>query len=250
MAKKKILFIGESWQVHVTEAKGYDTFSYDYYEVATGFIKSAVESNDYEFVHIPAHMVDAQFPKTLDELLEYAVVMVSDVGANTFNLPMNTFIRLNPMPNKLKMLREYVERGGAFVMIGGYLAYTGFQARGAYKRTPIEEILPVTMLEGDDRMEESDGATARIELVSHPVVAGLPNKWPALLGYNLVIPKENSTVIATINNNPLIVVGSYGKGRTCAYTTDCAPHWSPEDFCTWEGYSRLWGNLINWLTQA
>ena len=28
---KRVLLVGESWHVHVTEAKGFDTFSYDYY---------------------------------------------------------------------------------------------------------------------------------------------------------------------------------------------------------------------------
>ena len=46
---KKVLFVGESWHVHVVEAKGFDTFSYDYYEEATGFIKAALEKNGVEF---------------------------------------------------------------------------------------------------------------------------------------------------------------------------------------------------------
>ena len=41
----------------------------------------------------------------------------------------------------------------------------------------------------------------------------------------------------------------YQKGRVCAYATDCSPHWSPVEFCTWEGYSPLWNNIIEWLTE-
>ena len=80
---KKVLFVGESWHVHVVEAKGFDTFSYDYYEEATGFIKAALEKNGVEFCHIPSHLVEYKFPTTLEELQEYDVVMFSDVGANT-----------------------------------------------------------------------------------------------------------------------------------------------------------------------
>ena len=116
---KRVLFVGESWHVHVTEAKGFDTFTYDYYEEATGFIKAALEQNGAEFCHIPSHLVEQKFPTTLETLREYDVVMFSDVGANTMNLPMNVFQRLVPSVNKLELVKEYVRQGGAFVMIGG-----------------------------------------------------------------------------------------------------------------------------------
>ena len=249
MSKRKVLFVGESWHVHVTEAKGFDTFTYDYYEEATEYIRAAIEANDVEFVHIPSHLVEQKFPQSVEALKEYDIVMFSDVGANTMNLPMNVFMKLNPTPNKLKLVKQYVEEGGAFAMIGGYLTFQGIQARGAYKRTPIEEILPVNLLEGDDRCEESDGIQPVIVDKAHAVVQGIGEDWPKLLGYNRLIAKEGSEVPMTINGDPLIALGKYGKGRTCAYATDCAPHWSPVDFCTCPGYKKLWGNLVDWLTE-
>ena len=119
---KKVLLVGESWQVHVTEAKGFDVFTYDYYEEATEYIRAAMEKNGVEFVHIPSHMVQYQFPTTVEALKEYDAVMFSDVGANTMNLPMNTFQRGRPEVNRLEVVKEYVRQGGAFVMIGGCIA--------------------------------------------------------------------------------------------------------------------------------
>lgn len=246
--KKRVLLVGESWHVHTTEAKGFDVFSYDYYEEATEYIRAAVESGGHEFVHIPSHMVEHSFPKNAEELAQYDVVMFSDVGANTMNLPMNVFMRLQPTTNKLETVRAFVENGGAFVMIGGYLSFQGIQARGAYKNTPIEEILPVELLPGDDRQEKSAGVAPVTAMPEHPVVGGLPGNWPVVLGYNRLIPKPGSTVVVRIGEDPMIALGSYGGGKTCAYATDCSPHWSPIDFCTWEGYSILWKNLIDWLT--
>lgn len=246
---KKVLFVGESWHVHVTEAKGFDTFTYDYYEEATGFIKAALEKNGAEFCHIPSHLVETKFPTTLEALQEYDVVMFSDVGANTMNLPMSVFQRLIPSVNKLELVRDYVLKGGAFVMIGGYLTFQGIEAKGAYKRTAIEEILPVNLLEGDDRVERCEGVTPQVVKPEHPVMANLPETWPQVLGYNRLLPKEHSEVVAKVHEDPLVVLGQYGMGRVCAYATDCAPHWSPEAFCNWEGYAVLWGNLLNWLTE-
>ncbi len=247
---KKILFVGESWHVHVTEAKGFDTFTFDYYEQATEYIQTALEAAGCEFCHIPSHLVEQNFPTTAEALAAYDVVMFSDVGANTMNLPMNVFQRLIPTVNKLELVREYVKNGGAFVMIGGYLTFQGIQGRGCYKRTAIEELLPVSLLEGDDRVECSQGMTPRVICPEHPAMDGLPAEWPQVLGYNRLLPKENAQVLATVGADPLVVLGTYGKGRVCAYATDCAPHWSPEAFCKWEGYPRLWSNLVGWLTEA
>ena len=201
-----------------------------------------------EFHHIPSHLVEERFPTTVEGLAEYDMVLFSDVGANTMNLPMNVFQRLIPTVNKLELVREYVRNGGAFVMIGGYLTFQGIQGRGCYKRTAIEDILPVTLLEGDDRVECSQGLTPMVTDSAHPVMAGMPDQWPAVLGYNRLLPKEGSSVVARIGDDPLVVLGQYGKGRVCAYATDCAPHWAPKEFCTWDGFTRLWGNLVDWMT--
>lgn len=245
---KRVLFVGESWHVHTVETKGFDVFSYDYYEEAVEYIREAIEYSGWEFVHIPSHLVERDFPKSTIALSEFNVVMFSDVGANTMNIPMNVFMKSIPNPNKLELLREYVVAGGAFVMIGGYLSFMGIQGRGAYKHTPIEEILPVEMDCYDDRREISNGIIPTIRDVNHPVMKGIPEIWPPILGYNHLTAKQGTEIIATVNNDPLIVLGHYGKGRTCAYATDCSPHWSPLEFCSWYGYSIFWKNLLNWLS--
>ena len=135
-------------------------------------------------------------------------------------------------------------------MIGGYLTFQGIQARGAYKRTAIEEILPVTLLEGDDRVERCEGAIPVVVDAAHPTMANLPESWPAIFGYNRLIPKQDSQVVAKVMDDPMVVLGTFGQGRVCAYATDCAPHWSPEEFCNWEGYPVLWDNLVTWLTES
>lgn len=245
----KILFIGESWMVHTQETKGFDVFTFDRYEEAVEYIKSALTAGGFaEFHHIPSHRVEFDFPGSADELLAYDAVMVSDCGANTFNLPMATFLQLKKSPNKLHIIRDYVARGGAFVMIGGYLSFQGIEAKGAYRGTAIEEILPVCLLAGDDRRENCQGVRPVVINKTHPVAAGLADvDWPELLGYNKLLPKDDAQVIAEIDGDPLIVLGEYGRGRVCAYATDCAPHWSPPEFCEWSGYSRLWQNIVNWL---
>ena len=73
------------------------------------YIKAALTENAFaEFTHIPSHRVDLDFPRTVEELSAYDAVMVSDCGANTFNLPMepssscgqeNHAVPLSPLPS-------------------------------------------------------------------------------------------------------------------------------------------------------
>ncbi|MGO4563341.1 glutamine amidotransferase [Mesorhizobium sp. 2RAF21] len=80
----------------------------------------------------------------------------------------------------------------------------------------------------------------------HPAVAGLGSSWPHLLGYNRVSMKPEGELVASVGKDPLIACGSFGKGRSVAFTSDCAPHWAPEAFVTWDGYAKLWQQITSW----
>ncbi|MGB4249520.1 MAG: glutamine amidotransferase, partial [Limnochordia bacterium] len=148
----------------------------------------------------------------------------------------------------LKLFREYVEQGGAFVMIGGYMSFTGIDGKAKYKNSPVEEILPVTLLAHDDRVEIPEGVYPEVSKPDHPVVQGLDAQWPMLLGYNQVIAKEGAEVLAVAGEDPILVVGTYGQGKTAAFTSDCAPHWGSPEFVEWKQYNKLWQQLVDWLT--
>lgn len=243
-----VLFVGESWFTHTIEVKGFDHFNISNYETATEWIEKALTEKGFEFTHVPSHRIHNDFPETLEDLKKYDVILISDVGANTFLLHPDTFFKSKPTVNKLSLIKEYVEDGGALGMIGGYMTFQGIDGRAKYKGTPIEEILPVSLLNSDDRVEVPEGYELEIESSSHEVLAGLPVKWPPLLGYNRLIAKEGAEVVAKNGDDPIITLGSYGKGRTLAYATDCSPHWAPVEFCEWEYYRVLWEQIINWLT--
>jgi uncharacterized membrane protein len=78
-------------------------------------------------------------------------------------------------------------------------------------------------------------------------VAGLPAKWPALLGYNRVLPRDGADVVVAVGDDPLIVAGAHGQGRGVAFTSDCGPHWCPPPFVEWEGYAPMWQQLVRWV---
>lgn len=243
---KKILLTGESWTTHVLEIKGCDYFSVGGYDEGKKYLFEALKGS-YDIEYLPSQKVPAMFPEDLKSLRQYDTIILSDIGANSFLLNPKTFFQFQPTQNRLKLLASYVREGGALCMVGGYMSFMGIEGKAFYKGTEIEELLPVTLLERDDRVETPEGISITVDPASHPILAGMPEKWPILFGYNRLIPKKDAQVIVWHGDDPIIALGVYGKGRTVAYATDCAPHWAPPVFCEWEHYGRLWRNLVAWM---
>jgi uncharacterized membrane protein len=195
-----------------------------------------------------AHDVPAKFPHTAAELSKYDVIVLSDIGTNSFLLPIETWLQGKSTPNRLKLLAEWVENGGALIMAGGYLSFQGFEAKARFAGTAVEAVLPVTCLTYDDRAETPEGAQPVIVDASHPVLAGVPAGMPALLGYNKVVLKPGATLVATVGGDPLIATAQVGKGRSLVWTSDIGPHWCPEPFVQWNGFAPLMSNMIDWVT--
>jgi len=244
--RRRALIAGESWTVHSTHQKGFDSFSTVEYSEGIHWLRSALASGGWEVDYQPAHVAARDFPFDPEVLSGYDCVMLSDVGANTLLLHPDTFVRSVARPNRLNVIRDYVAAGGGFVMIGGYMTFQGIEAKAQYAGTAIEEILPVTLSRYDDRAEYPQGAAPKVVDPNHPIVAGIGSDWPALLGFNRVRAKPHGRVIAEIGSDPLLVAGEYGKGRTVAFTSDCAPHWAPPAFVDWMGYAPLWQQLASW----
>ncbi len=243
---KRVLLAGESWMSYTTHVKGFDSFYTSVYETGEKFLKAALEEGGYEFVFMPNHLATEEFPFTMEELKKFDLVILSDIGANTLLLPTATFTRSEIMPNRCNLIRDYVLDGGALLMIGGYLTFSGVDAKGKWQDTAVQEVLPVQVLPTDDRMEHCEGIRP-VTVKDHAVLDGVTGQWPRILGYNKTILKDGAELVAEVEGNPFIAVGEYGKGRSAAFTTDCAPHWAPPEFCSWEHYNKLFQNIAKWL---
>jgi len=245
----RVLLAGESWVSNSTHYKGWDFFSSTVYETGVKDLQAALTSAGVSFTHLPSHLANEQFPSSLDALQAYDVVLLSDIGANTLLLPPETWLRGQPSPNRLSLLRQWVEAGGGLGMCGGYLSFAGIYASAKYYRTPIEAVLPVNLFTFDDRVELPEGAQVQLVDANHPIVAGMETPWPMLLGYNELTLKPDAQLIARVGDHPLLAVQQVGRGRTLAWASDIGPHWCPETFTTWPGYARLWVQAVRWLAQ-
>ncbi len=244
---KKVLLAGESWMSYTTHVKGFDTFYTSVYETGEKYLKAVMEKAGYEFVFLPNHLAMEEFPFTLEELKQYDVIMLSDIGANTLLLPTATFTKSQVRPNRCNLLKEYVLQGGGLLMIGGYMTFSGIDGKGKWGDTAVQDVLPVKLLAGDDRQEHCEGIQPQT-VKAHAILQGI-GEWPKVLGYNKTTIKAEAELLVTVGDDPFVAAAEYGGGRTAVFTTDCAPHWAPAEFCEWPGYETLFVNLVKWLTK-
>lgn len=253
---KKVLLVGESWISSATHYKGFDQFGSVTFHLGAEPLVKALEGSEYELTYMPAHEAVEKFPFDMEGLDAYDVIILSDIGANSLLLPPAVWLHSKTVPNRLKLIKTWVEKGGGLLMVGGYFSFQGIDGKARWRRTAVEDVLPVTCLPYDDRVEIPEGAKAVVTMADHPTVAGMSGEWPLLLGVNEVEVRDRADVevVARLpddqGGHPLLVTGSFGKGRSAAWTSDIGPHWLSPTFCEWDGYGRLWKNVLGWLSDT
>jgi uncharacterized membrane protein len=251
---KKVLLVGESWVSSATHYKGFDQFGSVTFHLGAEPLVKVLKDSEFELTYMTAHDAVDQFPYEMAGLDQYDAIILSDIGANSLLLPPAVWLHSRTVPNRLKLIKAWVEKGGALLMVGGYFSFQGIDGKARWRRTAVEDTLPVTCLPYDDRVEIPEGAVADVVKPDHPTMAGLSGNWPLLLGVNEVEVRDGAEVIARLpedqGGHPLLVLGGFGKGRTAAWTSDIGPHWLSPAFCEWEGYGRLWKNILGWMTEA
>ncbi len=181
------------------------------------------------------------YPRTLEELLKYQVVIFSDVSKDDFT------------PEQLQNTERFVtEFGGGFAMVGGH---TSFGA-GGYQNTIIDKLIPVAMEGQADLTSDTFHPNVLDSAWTHPIMrissdaeenrAIWTTKFPQLQGYNRVArAKPGATVLLEHPTDrtpygPAIILAAQevAKGRTMALTTDTTYLWG-------EWFETIWGEKIN-----
>lgn len=206
---KQILYLGDT---ALKEAARYLTGVMSYYNITFDYLAS-----------------DERFQS---RLLEdgYRAVVISDYPSNNFG------------GRQMEQLASCVQEGMGLMMIGGWESFYG--AGGEYAESVLKEVLPVGMLSSDDRVNCSQPCLVE-KNCAHPIVDGLPfdSACPGIGGYNRVTTKPEGLEVLSARQfsvrrevqgyifnpaakaEPLLVVGSFGRGRVVAFTSDVAPHW-------------------------
>lgn len=248
----KLLLAGETFSATTSVAVGGDVLtSATSTNGATAF-NAALANEGVVVTQIGGERCSAEFPYDLDKLAQYQAVVISDVGALT--LLVTPDARAGRVGvNRLEVLKAYVESGGGLMLAGGYMGFQGMFGTARFHDTPVEDVLPVRCLPFSDGMEVPQGLQTSILESSHPILAGIEEPFPLILGMNKLDfrPDGSSQLLATCHHRgtdwPLLAVRNHGRGRTIAWATDIGPHWLSQDFLSSPLYSKLMANMVRWL---
>lgn len=243
----RVLLAGESWTIGITHLKGYDQLHQSTFEIGCEDFLVALRAAGHEVTHLLHHEVPPQFPESIEELNEYDVVILSDIGSNSLLLHPDVAVHSRRRPNRLAILAEWVRGGGGLFMAGGYLSFQGFQGQANFHDTPIEEILPADLQPYDDRLEAPEGVQPELTSITHAITEGFPQTWPHILGQHKLTAKGDAQVLAESNGRPLLLTRQVGMGRTVALGTDIAPHWATPEFLEWDFYQTLCDRIVRWV---
>lgn len=246
---REVLFVGESWASIGFHLKGFGIYTSGEYDEGGTPLIEALEGQGFAVTYIRNHEVATRFPRNRAELARFDVVVLSDVGADTFLLRPETLKQSKILGNPLLDIAGHVADGAGFLMVGGYLSFSGFGGNACYQNTVIADLLPVEMLRGDDRIERPEGVAPE-RAKDHPVLAGIDGAWPPFLGYQRLVAKPGGEVLLTSGNDPFLVLGRHGQGRVAAFASDCSPHWGTPEFVGWQHYATFWSQLAGWLAAS
>ena len=85
-----------------------------------------------------------------------------------------------------------------------------------------------------------------IQTSSSPILRGLDQGFPQLLGYNGTTAKAAAqTVLVTARDDPLLAQWQFGLGRAVAWTSDSTGRWA-KAWIGWDGFSRFFSQLVGW----
>jgi len=245
----KILLAGESFITTENHTKGFDFATLGRYEpVGEPFVRT-LEDLGMEVTWLPNHIAQLSFPDTVEALTPYDVVILSDITSNTLLLHPDMMFKCEIKGNRLLALKEYVLQGGGLLMIGGYMSFCGLEGKARYGMTPLADVLPVKIMNYDDRIDSPEGVAPVIVDAGHPLMKGIFEPWPRYLGYNYLEERQGTKVVVKMGDSVALAAGEYGKGRSVATAFDCLPHWALQEVLDWKCYPLLWKNIVEWLAK-
>lgn len=149
---------------------------------------------------------------------------------------------------QMKIIQEAVRDGASFLLTGGWDSFYGYSDErwGKLTGTPIEEICPIKFKGSYDAINKGVGMVAVKE---HPVLAGIsPAHLPQIGGYNEVeaVKPQGKVILNTSDGHPLLIEGTYGKGRVLVYASAIWGGWPGQGYA----WDRLFRNMVAYLANS
>ena len=207
----------------------------------------------------------AAFPDTAAALFAFDAIVLSDVDQRVLG------------DRELDWIQQWINRrGGGLCMAGGPRSF----AAGGWADSRLAEMLPVILDTDGNDWDAATGLTVRPVLgkknssAPHPIwnivsdlkqndaiLRSLPDFNAANRFFGV---KPSATAVALSGpqasvspmkpGRPVIVLGSYGKGRSMAMATCLTPRWAQDFAKNWgtgdnRYYAKFWRNVVYWLSE-
>lgn len=203
----------------------------------------------------------ALIPFPVDELFtehlsSFDAIILEDIDAERYNLARH-----------LENLARYVEQGGGLILVGGPSSFSG----GAYARSPLERVLPVSLVGSPHPFDTVDfvpkvteaGRGARLLEPLRTALAEV--ELPSMPGANTLGPAKPKAVVLWEHPSrtalplktggapgamPVLAVSEVGDGRVVAMGVDGSHRlaWGSVGLKTGgRGYGAFWDGLLGWV---
>jgi uncharacterized membrane protein len=187
-------------------------------------------------------------PTSVADLADFDVVILGD-------MPRELWSRA-----QLEVLETFVREGGGLIAMAGQHTLSD----PSYANTGLEELLPVAIDAGGTQDFTPFLPVLTSEGENHPIFRGLTpfpdgteGDIPPLTG-SVIVPSlkpgatvlaVNPTVMADQSPTPVLVVQSYGAGRSAAFTADTTWRWRLRDVQVEDRrlYDAFWMQMVRWL---
>lgn len=162
----KVLLVGESWTTSETHFKGFDQFGSVHFHTGADPLLKALKGSAFEVDYMTAHEAAEGFPFEMEGLKAYDIIILSDIGANTFLLPPDVWLRSECVPNRLRLLKEWVAEGGNLIMMGAISRSRGSTARRVGGRPRSRTRCPSPVFRGTTGSKSRKGPSRRCRILA------------------------------------------------------------------------------------
>jgi uncharacterized membrane protein len=221
-------------RVHLLEGLFYDKFGL---AEAIKLLPGATLTESETTSNGQAADIAPQFPSPADLLAKYNVLILADVDLRRLGVVRRLAIR------------EFVNRGGGLLVLGGPWTYGRCAVRGTW----IDQLLPVAVKGRSDWValppasalqwtDQAPAALRAVSLADHPCVSYVHD----------VDLRPAGQVALTAAGRPVLTLSTVGRGRVAAFTGTPLGVAGPGQLGFWE--SPAWppslAAILKWLAQA
>jgi uncharacterized membrane protein len=175
------------------------------------------------------------------------VLVMANISADAF-LRAGSFRGMRDVKGRsVDWVEEFVSNGGGLLVLSGnYSLGIGDKIKG----TSLEKVLPAEIQEKDIDLEKQNKPFVFESAAKHPILEGVTfDEKPMTLFFHEVKPRAAATVVIKSGDTPILIAGSYGKGRVILLTATL--HGDPQPpnvpYWKWKNWDRLMLNCVDWL---